>query len=90
MTQGYPRVKFSMDVENHFLWLMNAYHPYDMGNFPHQSVSLPQGHPNPPGFKALPQLYMVSFEAKMALLGSTVAGVLLNITQVPPAVVKEQ
>lgn len=31
------------------------------------------------GFKALPQLYMVSFEAKMALLGSTVAGVLLNI-----------
>lgn len=34
------------------------------------------------GFKALPQLYMVSFEAKMALLGSTVAGVLLNITQV--------
>ena len=38
----------------------------------------------PPGFRALPQLYIASFEAKMALLGSIVAGVLLNITQVRP------
>jgi len=34
------------------------------------------------GARALPQLYLASFDAKMALLGSTVAGVVLNITQV--------